>query len=388
MLVRIPPEVVSPRAGSYDATLVIAALVLGLAPCAPPCDAHAPDAAERARAAFARLTPAEQKDVVDFLESEIARVRTFQMDLARWLIANQERDPKAWPAEPARPWFDPVRHAPAQPIARRALEPDDPRVARVRRELGVAPDERAWAYDWASGDVVHRAAHDTPARAFDLAVAGLHPRHDLLRALVERALDDGAERRSLAAFEHAYTDRSGNAYPGITLYDAWRSGAEIEMPDVDCLGIVNTVLDDWTTWTSVVPGHRQESLYQRIGELFQPAHRHRELRVAIAATFLEANPGLCCGYEGSIGNFHALWEDCASTPATLRARLPSADGWKDFLAGWVERCTKDGALYQRGLARQATLASEGATIRAVLDGVLEEYGAFARLRKATGTKDR
>lgn len=341
---------------------------------------------ERARRAWARLKPAERKDVADFLASELEHVRTFSLDLARWVLANQDRDPLAWPAETEADFFDPERHAPAQPIPRRRLEPDDPRVTAARRALRVAPDPRAWAYDYGSRAVLHRVAHDVPERAFELALRGRHPQHDLVLALVERALDDGSQRAAHAGFGHAYTDRAGNVFPGITLYDAWKSGAEIEMPDVDCLGLVHALLDDWTTWTSVVPESQHDSLYARIAELFQPAKRHRELRGAIAAAFLEDAPELCCGYEGSVANFHALWDDCASTPATLAKRLPDAAGWKDFLAGWVAQCTKDGALYQRGVARRATVAADGAAVRATLAHVLEEYGAFARLRDAAESK--
>jgi len=336
------------------------------------------------RAAFALLSARERREVADFLESELARVRNFQLDLTRHVLATQDRDPTAWPESTEAPWFDPERHAPAQPIPRRRLADDDPRVTAARKSLEVAPDPRAWAYDYASGSVLHRTREDSPERVFELALRGLPPKADLVLALVERALDDGSERKSHAAFAHAYTDRAGNAYPGITLYDAWKSGDEIEMPDVDCLGIVNTVLDDWTTWTSIVPGERHASLYAQIAELFQPAQRHRELRAAVAATYLEAAPELCCGYGGSIDNFHALWEVCESTPAKLAPRLPKAAGWKDFLGDWVAECTRDGAMYQRGVARGATLAADGETIRAVLRAVLDEYGAFARLRGATG----
>jgi len=352
----------------------------------PATDSATEAATDRARRAFALLKPAERKDVVDFLSSELEHERTFQMMLVRYVVANQDRDRLAWPQETEAPYFDPKRHAPAQPIARRRLAHDDPRAAATRMELSVAVDVRAWAYDWGSGVVLHRVASDTPDRAFELALRGLPPDFDLVTALVERALDDGSERKAHAAFGHAYTDRAGLVFPGITLYDAWRSGTEIEMPDVDCLGLVNVILDDWTTWTSVVPGYKQAPLYARIAELFQPAKRQRELRVAIAATFLQAAPELCCGYEGSIDNFHALWEKTESTPASLAEKLPDAAGWKDFLSGWVAECTRDGELYQRGIARRATLANESARIRATLAYVLEEYGAFARLREATATK--
>lgn len=342
--------------------------------------------ADDPRAAFALLSAKERREVADFLESELAHVRNFQLDLARHVLSTQDRDPKAWPAATDAPWFDPERHAPAQPIPRRRLADDDPRVTTARKSLGVAADPRAWIYDYASGSVLHRTREDSPERVFELALRGLPPNADLVLALVERTLDDGSERKSHAALAHVYTDRAGNAYPGITLYDAWKSGDEIEMPDVDCLGIVNTVLDDWTTWTSIVPGDRQASLYARIAELFQPAQRQRELRSAVAATYLEGAPELGRGYGGSIDNFHALWEVCESTPTKLAPRLPNAAGWKDFLGEWVAECTRDGAMYQRGVARGATLAAEGETIRAVLRGVLDEYGAFARLREAPRAK--
>ncbi len=341
---------------------------------------------DRARHAFALLKPSERKDIADFLASELEHVGTFQMSLARFVLEHQDRDRLTWPAETDTPYFDPERHAPPQPIARRRLAYDDPLAVAARKDLRVPVDLRAWAYDWGSGSVLHRVAADTPERAFELALQGNPPEFDLVQALVERALDDGSERKAHAAFGHAYTDRAGVVFPGITLYDAWRSGVEIEMPDIDCLGLVHTLLDDWTTWTSIVPGNKQESLYARIAELFQPAKRQRELRVAIAATFLQSAPDLCCGYEGSIDNFHALWESQKSTPEALAKKLPDAAGWKDFLSGWVAECTRDGELYQRGIARRATLAKEAARIRATLAYVLEEYGAFARLREATGTK--
>ncbi len=352
-------------------------LALAQAPKAKPAKPKPPPAADvRAQKAFDGLEPSERKDVVDFLEAELEHVTTFQMSLVRWVFAHQDRDPLMWPAAVETPYFDPAKHAPAQPIARQRLATSDARVQTALREMRIAEDHRAWVYDWGSGDVVHHVQRDTPERAFGRALAGLPPRLDLVQALIERALDDGSQRKSLLAFGHAYTDREGNVFPGITLYDAWKSGREIEMPDVDTLGIVNTVLDDWTTWTSVVPSDRHDSLYARIGELFGPAKKLRELRGAIAATFLVGEPPLCCGYEATLDNFHSLWEDCDSTPETLAKRLPPAEGTQDFLAAWMKRCY-EGDLYKRGKKRHATLVAEGAVIRATLERVLDEYGAFA-----------
>ena len=196
-----------------------------------------------------------------------------------------------------------------------------PRAARWASCL----DARAWAYDWGSGTILRRARGDTPERAFELALRGLPPETDLVQALVERALDDGSLRSTHAAFGRAYTDRTGLVYPGITLYDAWKSGAEIEMPDVDCLGIVNTVLDDWTTWTSIVPGNRQAALYARIAELFQPAHRParaarrggRDLRARHARAVLRLR-GLDRQLPRAVGGLRVDARDARWPPARTR----------------------------------------------------------------------
>lgn len=370
---------------------MIAELFLALAQAskAKPAKPKPPPAADvRAQKAFDGLEPSERKDVIDFLEGELEHLTTFQMSLVRWSFKHQDRDPLMWPAARETPFFDPAKHAPAQPIARQRLAATDSRAQAALRDMRIPEDRRAWVYDWGTGDVLHHVQRDTAERAFERALAGMPPRLDLVNALLERALDDGSQRKSLAAFGHAYTDRAGNVFPGITLFDAWKSGREIEMPDVDALGIVNTVLDDWTTWTSVVPAEKHDALYARIGELFQPAKKHRELRGAIAATFLVGAPPLCCGYEATLDNFHSLWEDCASTPETLAQRLPPAAQAQEFLAAFVKSCY-EGDLYQKGIQRRAALSADGAVIRATLERVLDEYGAFApREGGVTKKKDR
>ncbi len=348
------------------------------------------DADARARAAFAALSAGEQRELIDFLQSELDGLRTFQLSLVRWVTRHQERDPADWPLARDAAWFDPAVHAPAQPIPRRALSASDARVVAARKQLlrprGAREPQTAWSYDYGTRGLVRRRDADEPARHFENALLGLPPRFDLCEALVEMALDDGSHQRVLDAFSNAYTDRSGNVYPGITLYDAWFSKREIEMPDVDCLGIVHHVLDDWTTWRSIVPSEQHAALYARIGALIQPAQRHRELRHALARTFLRAAPEQCCGYEGSLDNFHALWEDCSSLPESLRARLPDAEGWQDFLARWVAECHERGELYQRGIERRKALERDARDVRATLERVLAEYGAFERAaRRTAGT---
>ena len=134
-------------------------------------------------------------------------------------------------------------HAPAQPIPRKSLAADSRRVKKKREEFFFrVPDRKldsAWVYDYAARELRRTQELDDPDRIFRNGLAGFPPDLDLAEALVEMALDDGAEQDKARAFGHAYTDRTGNVFTGLTLYDAWASGSNMEMPDIDNLGILH-----------------------------------------------------------------------------------------------------------------------------------------------------
>jgi len=334
----------------------------------------------RARAAFEKLTPALRKEFADYLELEISGLGTFQTGLVAWVVRRQDRDPSAWKTRAEAAFFDPEVHAPAQPIARTRLTPDSSTAIAARRSiLGRGAARRlvpAFEYDYASGELVRVPCADEPARVFGNALAGYPPRLDLAEALVERELDDGSQRAAAQAFAHAYTDRVGNVYPGITLYDAHASGAEIEMPDVDTLGIVHTLLPNVDTWKAPVPASQQDDLYRAIGERFVLLHHHRSLRHALARTYLNGSETLRDGYGPARDNLHALWEDCASTPETLRARLPKAEDWTTFLEAWAKACAAPDSPYAAGVRRRTTLDAEAAAVRACVLRGLAEFGVL------------
>jgi hypothetical protein len=226
-----------------------------------------------------------------------------------------------------------------------------------------------WVYDYGARELRRHGAPDELERIFENALAGFAPELDLATALVELQLDDGAQQKALAAFDHAYADRDGKVFAGISLYDAHCSGIEIEMPDVDTLGIVHDVLGDWKTWKA--PVREQDSLYARIGELFQDARRHRGLRHALAQTYLVGAPSLRDGYGANLDALHALWESAASMPAELLPRLPDAKGWEAFLDGWLARCDAEPELLRAGVRRRAVLESDAAAVRAALARVMQ-----------------
>jgi hypothetical protein len=350
---------------------------------------------ERARAAFAKLDARQRQEVIDFLEDQVRHLGTFQQTLIAWTIGQQDKDPTYWPELAPPPIFDPTVHAPAQPIPRRVLDAGSAAARKAAASIlgrdsalpGAPPKPgkppvrklvRGFVYDYASGELRRVTAQDEPQRVLENALAGYPPRLDLCEALIERMLDDGSQRKRAEAFAHAYSDRSGNVFPGITLFDAYSAGVEVEMPDVEVLGIVHVIFDDWDTWKAPIPGREQDPLYEKVIAEFTALHRHRTLRHAIAITFACGTDVLRDGYQGNLDNFHALWEDCSSTPEKLKARLPTPEKRSEFLEAWVKRCLEKDSPYRAGQNRRAVLDGNAYAVRATVFHVLEEYGALER----------
>ena len=187
------------------------------------------DAADiaRSRILWSRLSSERKAEVVGSFEAQVIHLDTFQSSLMRYIRGLDDRDLGSYPLSSEGACFDPKIHAPAQPIARRWVEPDTRAGKQARaRFLDAVPQRRldpAYSYDYARREVVRHADDRDPERIFENGLAGMPPGLDVVEALVESMLDDGSEQLGAQAFGHAYTDRSGQAFRGLTLYDAWAS---------------------------------------------------------------------------------------------------------------------------------------------------------------------
>lgn len=336
---------------------------------------------EELRLLWEGLSAEERRDVVEYADLDLSHAQTFQLALVRHVLGTLECDPLMLDAAPAPLWFDPTVHAPAQPIERRLLPADSQKLLAARRSMQAAlPSRRvepAFAYDWGTRAVVRTGERDDPTRRFEELLAGRSPDHDLCEALVLRAIDDGEQTTVLAAFAHLYTDRDGNAYPGITLYDAWSSGASIEMPDVDTLGLVHVIDDEWKRWKAPVPAKQQQSLYSHLGEYFVAARHHRGLREALASTYLTGEPTYRDGYtSGNTVGFHALWNRASSDPTALEPLLPEAKDWAAFLERINAEFERDREAWRGGEQRRETLIADARFVRSRLVAILDDLGHF------------
>ena len=368
---------------AHESTLLrFAAPVLGLALAASAAAAQETRKDDEVHAAWNALEPDERTDVAEWFRAEIEFAQTVQLDLVRHAHEVLGQDPGFLPLAADAPFFDPTEHTPKHIVRRKRLAADDRDAVREReRRFADVPSRRlvpAYRYDFGRGRIERCGDPNDPETIFANALAGLPPGADLAEAVALSVLDDGKERETHFAFGHAYTDRRGRVYPGVTLYDAWCSGATMEMPDVDNLGIVHTVLDEWKKWKPPVSaGSKQRSLYDTVGELFTEARRHRGLREALARTWAIGTPVLRDGYGPSLDALHWAWEDAGGDPTELAGDLPSSRKW----SSWIEKARKKAAKksgVESVQIRRGTLDADAWTVRRTLEWVLTEYGAFDR----------
>lgn len=272
---------------------------LAQAPAAPqeenaPVEADLPGLIER-------LSATDRRRLLDYLRLDLSNGGPFQLQLIAHARGFFETDPGFLPDAPAPVWFDPVAHAPAQPIPRRLLAADSPKARALQTALERRNPPRrlisGYAYDWGSERIVRLPGWDDPRRELINAALGFTPDLDLAEAIALAELDDGRERRTLAVFEHSYTDRDGNVYPGVSLFTAWGSGLEIEMPDVDTLGILHSLFEKYPkAWKAPVPDREHKAFYAKLEQAYLPAKRHRALCEALARSYLSPASELWFGF--------------------------------------------------------------------------------------------
>ncbi|MEM9802516.1 MAG: hypothetical protein AAGA20_19465 [Planctomycetota bacterium] len=356
--------------------------LLSLIACAlgPPAVAQDTPDPETLFAAWERLEPAERADTIQWFIAECDGGRDFRSGLERHVLARHQANRFDWPeATEEPPLYDTEVHTPRNPIRRRFMGASSGRSRRTYEKLVGDRHDRAFRpafeYDWARGTVVKLGEWDDPARIAYNAARGFSPYADLVEALVEMEIDGGEVRTEAQAFAHAYSDRSGRAFRTITLYDAWSSGSEIEMADVECLGILHDIEDDWRTFIAPVPESKHRRLYDKIGEHFANLRKYRALRAAVARSYLIAEPRLPVGYGPSL-RLHGFWELRSSDPEAMAKDLPSNDDWAKWFDERAAEADDDPEVVARARARMASLQASRDWARRTFHGILREYGAF------------
>lgn len=297
---------------------IVAALAAGTPAQQQP---DAPVTSESLLARFHKLDAAARANVVRTVELRLARIDHELLQA----IQSMQKGKSAYAPQAERPWFDPAEFAPsAKPRTLLAATTAEHRRATNGMQAQRVPADldAAVVYDWGTGACVRTLQDLGDEQRFANLARGHVPGADQAVAQVLALLDtDPVQRRLGSYFEHLYADREGAVFAGISLYDAWRSGIRFEMPDTDAIAFARLVLDTRAVVDPIPADRRRERLYARISDGFAQHHEHRTMRLALAATFVAANPVLDPSWQTLVERAHWLWQTNGRDPKAVAARL-------------------------------------------------------------------
>ncbi len=271
----------------------------------------------------------------------IQRVVSMQRNLARLPVAKPllAHDPEVW----ARGVAPPRKLIRVKTRAHDALRRKVP-------EVCFLPDlHRQVHYDWLSCQIVRRAEELTPDEIVTNLWQGYPPGSDWAVAHILACLNTDEKQRRVGAYlDHLYADLSANAYEGITLYEAWHSGLEIAVPDVDAIPFAVQILGDRSFRSPIPAGRRRERLYARIRDHALAFRFHRTLIEAAAAAYVAADPVTDSDHKKLLPRFHYLFaahDDDVAAVAKLVRVVTDARQQERFLADVTKKMEADRAAF-------------------------------------------
>lgn len=247
--------------------------------------------------AFRKLPEAKQIALLKEVENAVKELDTGLGQFVEKCLARDEAPKGALELWKGPVWYEPKTYAPGLPISRKAMDENDPKTQEARRRFLngkiMYPLEGRFRYLPGQNKIVRLHKKEPPSLAMAELLEGYPPGASLAREIVFQVLDDQGALDALGDYyAHTYTDRDGNAFPGITIYDVWNSGFEIEMPDVDAIPFARHILKDDSYKSPIPPGPERTLLYQEIGEHFRDWRRYLVLREAAASWFLDWEPSV------------------------------------------------------------------------------------------------
>ncbi len=287
--------------------------------------------------AWDRFAAADEITKAELLARAKAKVEALTDPEVKKLLALRDRARReikvAPPREPV--FYTCEEYAPVQ--ATRRFEPDESSYAAEQEGLmqvwtEPAPYLERVRYDFATNEVVELGLAPTVDEQFWDLLAGNVPDTDLLAAWLMKQWDFDAKLDELAEFfGHVYCDRLGAAFKHITIYDAFRSGSTVEMPDADVIAFARHILDDDSFVSPIPPDRKQQKLYESIKQSFVKLRDHRTLIESAARVFVNDEAPLRSELEGLRLRLVYLFEDNGSDPARIAKALAATKTRDGFI---------------------------------------------------------
>lgn len=330
-----------------------------------------PPEAKELIARYTKLDAEKRSNVVRNMERRLQR----ESDETLQRIQSAQQGKAAYPVASQPVWFDEGIFATG--AAARSLVAADSethrRMTRGMHPFEFLPDLIAGVYyDWRQGVAVRRPTELTDDERFANYAHGYTHGTDHAVAQVLANLDkDPLQRRLGTYFEHLYADRNGAVFAGVSLFDAWRAGATLEMPDTDVIAYAQLVLGTQSFVAPLPDNRRRNRLYEKVNEGFSSHRDYRTLRLAIAASFVAATPKIDVTYEALVPRCHWLWQKHGLDLGRVRDYVMGTADRAEFMKRVDEALKTEGDL---ATARKTVLTDVATFLRALAEHELRAAG--------------
>lgn len=284
---------------------------------------------------FRQLPEKEQQLFIEQIETTLGELELPLVSLVQNLLEHREAPKSPPPCLEAKSWFNEKKYAPSYPIKRKVLPEKDPLMVKGREKFLKAKgwyDLRAdYRYLLGKNKIFQLNKKRMPQDRLQQYLLGYPPHSDLAREILLKILDSKSTWDQHADyFDHTYTDREGNVYPGITLFDVWNCGHELECPDVDVIPFAWEILGD-KSWKSPIPaGQRRTNLYRDIGVSFRDFRRYRLMVEGVASCFFASDPPLSPLMKPVKDEIHFLIARSEAEPQEVALFLDANDGYLEL----------------------------------------------------------
>ena len=275
-------------------------------------------------------------------------------------IVSMQRAHGALPPGAAPPYHRAAKWAKGVAPKRKVIRAGQAKYAAMRQRYPartLLPDlHKAVWYDWGRGMIVRRDAPLTTREQMENLLAGYPPGSDDTLAQILAKLDSDPKMRPLAHyFGHSWASLDAEVFEGITIYEAWYSGEQVDVPDVDAIPFEQRVLGTRKFRSPIPAGKRREWLYQQVRDAALRFRKYRTLREAAAAAYFRASPKLDPVYESLVPRFHFLYvtygEDLGAV-SRLMSESKDRRAFFDAVGALIEKRPTD---WDRRLARRKNL---------------------------------
>jgi hypothetical protein len=283
---------------------------------------------------FDGLPEDEQTRIATELQQQVLDLENPLCEAARLLLNDRKLRNAKKNDKGDLPAYSAAEFAPQLKLRTRTVKPGSRHwksFVKSNFRQGLPDRSKLWDWDYGPNSLLQAPTRPPRDVVIDLLI-GRWPLNGKLSAYAEGALDRDKDFDAAADyFAHAYRDRDGKVYQGISLFDIWSAQTTFGISDVESIAFMRKIAKN-DRYVSPIPASKHNRIYKQIEAQFESYREYRSLRFAIAQRFVDPNGTLPVQFRGITATFDKAWVLMEHKPRRMAAFLERHTTRSEFLA--------------------------------------------------------